>query len=251
MFWQLFFCYFQRCCSFQDPQFPIYVAIAVVGITLILLLLSYLLKRGKKGRAVLICGPCEAGKSLFFTQLVHRTTAETFTSMQENVGILDLPESGKKPVNVLDIPGHERIRYTFLDKHKNSAMAIVFLLDASTITKGIRDATEYLFRVLSDPEIHGNRVPVMIVCNKQDLTLAKGCSVIERELAKEVGLLRDTHAAGNLQGTDGSQMDHVFLGKEGKDFSFSDLRAKVDFCEASALNGDNLDKVKSWIASVA
>ena len=123
-------------------------------------------------------------------------------------------------------------------------------MDASTITKGIRDATEFLFRILSDPNVHANRTPILIVCNKQDLTLAKGSSVIERELSKEIGLLRETHSK-TLMGTDGNSLDHVFLGKEGKDFAFSDLKAKVDFCEASSTEADNLDKIKKWISSVA
>lgn len=170
--------------------------------------------------------------------------------MQENIGNLSVGEQSKKSVTILDLPGHERIRYKCLDKHKASAIGIVYVLDAAAITKGIRDATEFLFRILSDPTIHSNRTPVMIVCNKQDLTLAKGASVIERELAKEVGLLRETHS-GVLQGTDGNTVvDHVFLGKEGKDFVFSDLKAKVDFCEVSATSEDNLDKVQGWISNV-
>ena len=170
--------------------------------------------------------------------------------MQENLGILDLPQQRKKPVSVLDLPGHERIRYKFLDKHKESAMGIVYVLDAATITKCIRDATEFLFRILSDPMIHSNRTPVLIICNKQDLNLAKGSSVIERELAKEIGLLRETHS-GVLQGTDGSALNHIFLGKEGRDFAFSDLKAPIDFCEASAVNEDNLDKIQAWISNMA
>ena len=50
--------------------------------------------------------------------------------------------------------------------------------------------------------------------------------MIERELAKEIGLLRETHSK-SLQGTDGNVINHVFLGKVGKDFVFSDLKAKV------------------------
>ena len=146
--------------------------------------------------------------------------------MQENIGIIDLSETRKKPVDVLDLPGHERLRTKCLDKHKSSALGIVYVLDASTITKGIRDATEFLFKILSDPTIHGNKTSILIVCNKQDLTLAKGASVIERELTKEIGLLRETHSR-SLQGTDGNVTDHVFLGKVGKDFVFADLRVKV------------------------
>lgn len=235
----------------EDPQFPIYVALAVVAVTIFILLFSYLFKKGKKSRTVLLCGPCDSGKTLLFSQLLHHTKAETFTSMQENVGIMDLAEPGKKPVNVLDLPGHERIRFKCLDKHKSKAMGIVYVLDASTITKGIRDSTEFLFRILSDPLIHSSKTPVLVVCNKQDLTLAKGSTVIERELAKEIGLLRETYS-GVLQATDGNvAVDHVFLGKEGKDFVFSDLKAKVDFCEVSALNDENLDKIGAWISSIA
>ena len=125
--------------------------------------------------------------------------------MKENVGVLNIPENRKKPV-VIDLPGHERIQYKCLD----SAMGIIYVLDAATITKGIRDATEFLFRILSDPTIHSNRTPVLVICNKQDMTLAKRSKVIQRELAKEIGLLRDTQA-GTLQGTDGSTLDHIFL----------------------------------------
>ena len=80
--------------------------------------------------------------------------------------------------------------------------------------------------------------------------MAKGSSVIERELAKEIGLLRETHS-GVLQGTDGTAINHVFLGKEGKDFTFSDIKAPVEFCEASAVSEENLDQIQKWIASIA
>ena len=176
---------------------------------------------------------------------------ESYTSMQENIGTLSLAEQRKKPVSVVDLPGHERLRYKCFDQHKSSGLAIIYVLDASTITKGIRDATEFLFRILSDPLVHRNRTPVLIVCNKQDLTLAKGAAVIERELAKEVGLIRVTHS-GFLQSTNGNAaVDHVFLGKEGKDFAFSDLKAKLDFCETSALTEENIDKITDWISRQA
>jgi len=233
----------------NDPQFPIFVALAVVFVTVLISLIVWFLKKGSRRQAVLICGPCDSGKTLLFSQLLHKTKVETFTSMKENVGVLNIPENRKKPV-VIDLPGHERIRYKCLEKQKDSAMGIIYVLDAATITKGIRDATEFLFRILSDPTIHSNRTPVLVICNKQDLTLAKGSSVIQRELSKEIGLLRDTQA-GTLQGTDGSVLDHIFLGKQGKDFSFADLKASVEFCETSALDTENLDKVKAWISSIS
>jgi len=233
----------------NDPQFPIFVAIAVVFVSILLALVLWFMKRGSRRQAVLICGPCDAGKTLLFSRLLHKANVETFTSMKENIGVLNIPENRKKPV-VIDLPGHERIRYKCLDAQKGSAMGIVYVLDASTITKGIRDATEFLFRILSDPTIYSNKTPVLVICNKQDLTLAKGASVIERELAKEIGLLRETHA-GTLQGTDGSVLNHKFLGKQDKDFSFADLKASVDFCETSVSEDENLDKVQAWISNIS
>jgi len=234
----------------SNQQMPLFVTIAVLAVTFLIILVAYFLNKGKKRKAILICGPCDAGKTQLFSQLLYSKESETYTSMQENIGLLSLSDFGKKPVTVLDCPGHERLRIKGLDQHKDKAMGIIYVLDASTITKGIRDATEFLFRILSDPSIHGSRVPIMIVCNKQDLTLAKGASVIERELAKEIGLLRETHSR-TLEGTDGNALNHVFLGKEGKDFVFSDLKAKVDVCEVSSTKGENMDKVKKWISNLA
>jgi hypothetical protein len=55
------------------------------------------------------------------------------------------------------------------------------------------DSAEFLFNVLRDPCLYTAGTPVLVVCNKQDLGIqAKGAGVIERELAKEIGLLRVT-----------------------------------------------------------
>ena len=58
----------------------------------------------------------------------------------------------------------------------------MYVVDASNVAKTIADSTEYLFRVLSDPIFNRNAVPVMVVCNKSDLDMAKSAGVIEREL---------------------------------------------------------------------
>ena len=56
-----------------------------------------------------------------------------------------------------------------------------------------RDSAEFLFNVLRDPSLNSSATPVLVICNKQDMGIqAKGAGVIERELAKEIGLLRVT-----------------------------------------------------------
>ena len=43
----------------------------------------------------------------------------------------------------------------------------------------------------------------------------------------------------------------MFLGKEGKDFEFRDLKNKVEFCEASAIGLESLLPVTQWLDSLA
>jgi len=73
-------------------------------------------------------------------------------------------------------------RFFIVQKHKNSARGVLYVVDASNVAKTIADSTEFLFRILSDPVFHKNAVPVMVVCNKSDLETAKSAAIIEREL---------------------------------------------------------------------
>jgi len=242
----------------QDSNRTGFAVGILVGLLTLFLLYLWTRKRTKR-TTVLIAGPCDSGKTLMFSQLLHGKPVETFASMQENFGLYE--DMSHKIFNVVDLPGHERLRYAALDKHKESALAVLYVVDASTIKQQMRDAAEFLFRILSDPVMHKNRTPVMVACNKQDVSLqAKGAGVIEREVTKEIGLLRETHAR-LLDGTTLSDtaaaaaLDHIFLGKEGKDFEFSDLKAKVQFCETSAATdvqdeASGMATVKKWISSL-
>jgi len=231
----------------NDPQtLAIVVALFVGFVTLFLIF--FLSKKRKFGRGILLCGTCDSGKTTLLGQLLHDKPIETYTSMKENTGSLALP--GKKPVNIVDIPGHERLREAVLDQYAGSARGIVFVVDSNTISKQIRDTTEFLFNILSKPVIYAARPRVMIACNKQDIGLAKGAAAIQGLLEKEMNALRISHS-NRLEGTDGEGVDHVFLGKPGKDFVFQDLNMKVEFTEISAQQNDTLDALKNWILSVA
>lgn len=74
---------------------------------------------------------------------------------------------GKSPVELTDIPGHERLRLTHFNSLKDSLRGVIYVIDASTLQKQLRDATEFLFKILSDPKVVANRVPVIIACHKQ------------------------------------------------------------------------------------
>jgi signal recognition particle receptor subunit beta len=46
--------------------------------------------------------------------------------------------------------------------------------------------SRFLYTLLSDPVVANNSLPFLILCNKQDQTMAKGCSVIKSLLEKEM-----------------------------------------------------------------
>jgi signal recognition particle receptor subunit beta len=102
--------------------------------------------------------------------------------------------------------------------------------------------------LLSDLTIHKN-VPVLILCNKQDQTLAKSSTVIKAVLEKEINLLRITKTS-QLENTDASSSS-VYLGITGKDFSFSHLDRKIKFAECSAHKPVELEQFKSWLIDLA
>lgn len=231
----------------NDPQtIGILVAIVVGILTLALILL--ITKRKKFGRGILLCGTCDSGKTTLFSQLIQGKPVETYTSMKENTGVLNV--AGKKAVNLVDVPGHERLRDNILQKYVGSARGIVYVVDSSVVSKNIRDITEFLFNILSDPVVFSAKPRVLIACNKQDLGVVKGANVIQGLLEKEINTLRVSHSR-TLQGTDGEGPDHVFLGKPGKDFLFADLGVDVSFVETSAQSAEDMKSVADWIQTVA
>lgn len=49
----------------------------------------------------------------------------------------------KGVLQVVDIPGHERVRQKYFDLYKGTARGIVFVVDSLTLSKDIRDVAEY------------------------------------------------------------------------------------------------------------
>lgn len=105
-----------------------------------ILVVIFLIKKRKTRRTdVLLAGLCDSGKTLLYSILLNGSAVETFTSLKENCGFLTLPDG---LLRVVDLPGHERLRLRLLDTYKNSAKAIVFVVDSSTVQKEIKDVAE-------------------------------------------------------------------------------------------------------------
>lgn len=110
----------------------------------------------------------------------------------------------------------------------------------------------FLYNLLSDNAVQKN-INVLILCNKQDQTLAKSTSVIEALLVKELNLLRTTKS-NELEATDASSTK-CFLGKRGKSFDFNDLNCKVEFAECSTQKIDSeksidISQLQKWLKKI-
>lgn len=96
-------------------------------------------KRKVKRTDIVLAGLCDSGKTLLFSLIVNGKPVETFASLKENTGFLNV-QSGV--LRLVDMPGHERLRLKLLDTYKQSAKAVVFVIDSSTVQKEIKDVAE-------------------------------------------------------------------------------------------------------------
>ncbi|XP_040583836.1 signal recognition particle receptor subunit beta [Lepeophtheirus salmonis] len=216
---------------------------------LVLLSLLWFKKKRSKVRNIILVGPTDTGKTTIFMKLLHGVTEETFTSLTCNKGSYTVKDNGIK-IDVVDIPGHERIRKGFVDKFKGKSPAVAYVLDASTFESKLRDAGEFLCELLKDPILGKNNFA--IVCNKQDLSNSKGISLIRRRLEEEINLLHEIHSRSlNKDEENASSTSSLVIKSPGKDFTFSNLKANVQFLEASATDQNGLMDLQSWLRSVS
>ncbi|KAF9291914.1 hypothetical protein BGZ88_006666 [Linnemannia elongata] len=240
--------------SYLPPQVLIndneYITLALTLILLTLIALavnfSFGAKRNSKN-TVLITGLPFAGKTVIHYLINYDKAVETVTSIKENEADVVLTE-GKPAIHMVDIPGHERLRFKF-SEFMPIARAIVFVVDSATVPRQTRLLAEYLYDILSNKFTQEERIPVLIACNKTELLTAFRKERIQTALEGEINKLRQTRTAA-LDTQDSEGNENVFLGFEGKDFSFQDLENEVEFLECSAEN-NNIEGIKDWIASVS
>nr|QBH73245.1 putative ARL3 [Franklinothrips vespiformis] len=232
--------------NLNDQQFlGIIVAVGVIILTLILLKLW--VSRKSARRSVLLLGLCDAGKTRIWSQLIHGRHVGTHTSIKENI---DDYQTNKGMLKIVDIPGHERLRFRFLDQYKSATRAFIFVVDALTFQKDIRDVAEYLYTVLTDSAVMSANPSVLILAHKQDQPMAKGCALLQANLERELNVLRQTKDK-QLDSLSDKENSSSYLGKHGKDFTFAHLNPlRVEFGETSAEDSLGLEPIKKWLASL-
>ena len=202
--------------------------------------------KSRSGKSLLLVGLAEAGKTTIFSRLTLGKFVPTVTSMKQNNA--EYPAK-KRTLEIVDLPGHDRLRSKYWEDYKSNATGIVFVVDSQSFLSNVRDVADFLYTVLADPVVNKRRVPVLIACNKQDEAKAKSAKVIQNQLEKEINTIRATRLAA-LESTDGSSSDTVIIGNHERDFQYSDLRLSIEFVNCSASDddiGQGLKDVVSWV----
>ncbi len=76
--------------------------------------------------------------------MIYGQTLPTHTSLFVNSSIVTSQSSKKKPLCIVDVPGHQRLRDAFKD-YIPDAKAIVFVVDASSITRNGKIVAECVY----------------------------------------------------------------------------------------------------------
>jgi len=215
-----------------------------------------MIRRKTRKRSVLLLGPCGAGKTVLIFQLCHGEIPQTVTSMKENVMVYN-DEELKKPVEMIDFPGHERLRSNLLSRVEETS-AIIVLLDSNNMKAHIRPTAEILFDILTHPSMENNPPPLLVVCNKQDLPNAKAEIRIKKALELELDNLKKTRgklsdvllSADQTDPKTKLEQEQLSLGQIGKPFAFDvDSPCQVEFCKASITQG-NVQEIKKFMTTV-
>uniref|UniRef100_A0A2A4J116 Signal recognition particle receptor subunit beta n=1 Tax=Heliothis virescens TaxID=7102 RepID=A0A2A4J116_HELVI len=124
----------------NDPR---YITLLSVIVLLFTLVFWWCFSRRRQLRkSVLLMGLSDSGKTLLFVRLAYSQYRQTFTSMKENV---EEYLTSNNSFKIVDLPGQERLRNKYFDQYKNSAKAIVYVIDSVTIQKEIRDVADVTY----------------------------------------------------------------------------------------------------------
>eukprot|EP00586_Coscinodiscus_wailesii_P019079 CAMPEP_0172517842 /NCGR_PEP_ID=MMETSP1066-20121228/288339_1 /TAXON_ID=671091 /ORGANISM="Coscinodiscus wailesii, Strain CCMP2513" /LENGTH=313 /DNA_ID=CAMNT_0013300023 /DNA_START=84 /DNA_END=1022 /DNA_ORIENTATION=+ len=210
---------------------------------------------------VLICGPCGAGKTILFHILCGddddasvaalQPLPPTVMSMKAAEGlVVSLPNSSQRrlrqeelPIRLIDYPGHPSLRASLPGVALRRSDRVLFVLDSS---KSVTEGANVLYLILTDPRVYqnwkssGNKLKLLVVCNKSDLNGAKNSKRIKIQLRTELERMRKVRLGGGGSGVDEREEGEVVvpLGVVGKSLDLDgceDLPCDVSFVSVSCV----------------
>ncbi|KAI7898954.1 signal recognition particle receptor beta subunit-domain-containing protein [Cokeromyces recurvatus] len=215
------------------------ITTSILLITTVIGILLYTKKQTKN--TILLLGTSNAGKTAMYIWLKSGKKHPTVSSIKENEGQITV---NKKTFELIDIPGHERVRYRYTD-FLPVTRSIIFVIDSTSISRQIRPVAEYLYDILAKPIVQKQRIPILIACNKSDMITALPIEKIKTLLELEINRLRNTRTARVEQQEEDDEQEE-FLGYEGEDFKLNHVDNRIDF-ESCSVENQDLANIKDWI----
>ncbi|CAG8442191.1 24164_t:CDS:2 [Gigaspora rosea] len=192
---------------------------AILAIAIAVAVLNFLGNRTKKDTFLLL-GLSDSGKTSLFLKGIPLV---------------------KNPIHIVDVPGHEKLRFKFSD-FIPITRGIIFVIDSSTCAKNSRQIAEYLYDIFAHKNV--KNIPTLIACNMSDMITALPPERIRTILENEINHLRKTRTSG-LDHQD--SVDEVeYLGYESENFKFEHLENEVVFEKCSVKDGE-INVIKEWI----
>uniref|UniRef100_A0A6B2LNJ9 Signal recognition particle receptor subunit beta n=1 Tax=Arcella intermedia TaxID=1963864 RepID=A0A6B2LNJ9_9EUKA len=139
----------------------------------------------------------------------------------------------KKPVRVIDYPGHHRLRTGLTPLIRNAA-CIVFMVDANSDAETLTKCSDLLYELLTNAFVYNNAIPLLVACNKSEMTTSKGVDHIKSLLESELNEVRSSRTA--TPGMD--QENEIFLGVENEKLVFSQIPVPIQFIGCSVKNNE-------------
>ena len=198
-------------------------------------------KSNKTKTSVMLTGICDVGKTSLFLCMKNDNETETCTSMTENIGTCINEKNGEE-IEIVDIPGHGKVRNSF-KKYIETTKCVIFVVSAVDIKKTIKDDANFLHNIIV---ANARNVPILVVSNKNDLSMPEAVDVIQKMLEKELNKLRIRIAKpGEVISDD----EKCMYGDANDDFHFDQLEYDVNFVEASVKDND-IDALWNYLSSL-
>jgi len=244
----------------MDPPLHPRLLVGTLLVAILAVVVLYIVRRRSRSRAniVVLVGTSDAGKTAILSTLVYGQTLPSHTSLQTNTCVFP----SNKIITLVDVPGHPRIREQFRE-HLPDARAIVFVVDASNISRNGPIVAEHLHRILHAVSVipPSKKPPaILLLAHKCDLLKTGSISatssleqlainrvraVLERELDKRRRLHTGSVAIDELgaEGEDNSELGGLdCTGPPGESFKFAEWEGgEVDFVGSWVTVGERVE----------
>ncbi|TDH68700.1 hypothetical protein CCR75_004592 [Bremia lactucae] len=232
---------------------PAYMVVpfAVIAVAYVVLAVHFIMHMrglnvsfaGKKKKTALLLGPRHAGKTSFLHFVRDGKHVETVSSMKEKTYNFSVhpkynPDKFDAELTVIDYPGHERLRSRVTEFYPITS-CIAFFVDASDVPS-FRKAAEFLYDVFANKKINDQAPPIMIVCNKSEITTAASPQAVRDALEKELTQLKTTRSSLEIEGDEDEQDRlQVPVGRDAVPFQFDvDAPCDISFIKCSVKDAD-------------